>query len=165
MTDKDIVGLVFVMLIGWLIYEWLWVSPVQRIGAPKEDTPSYISDMERELSTTREEQEISIEVLRTEISKVVAREIPRAIKAGKDYIDLELNLAEPKYSSVEVSLIITPSQLNLLKLYSMQNEWAKKNLIDPKVAKHISDVRLYASSVGDEEYARFTAWVIYQQSD
>ena len=116
--------------------------------------------MEHELSVARLDQDNSIEVLREELSKVVAREIPKAIKAGKDYFSLELDLAETDYSSVEVSLIITPSQLNLLKLYSMHNDWAKKNLIDPKVAKYISNVRLYVSSVGYDEYARFNVWLV-----
>ena len=150
-----------VSLVVFGVLDWLRYKLVK----PKKEIPSYISDMERELSTAREEQEVSIDNLRDEISKVIAREIPRAIKAGKGYIDLELNLSELDYSSAGVSLTITSSQLNLLKLYSMHNKWAKKNLIDPNVAKHISDVRLYVSSVGDEEYARFTAWVIYQQAD
>ena len=134
-----------------------------KLVKPKKEIPSYISDMERELSTAREEQEVSIDSLRTEISRVVARELPKAIKAGKDYIGLELNLAGSEYSSGEVSLIITPSQLNLLKLYSRHNKWAKKNLIEPEVAKYISDVLLYTSSVGADEYARFTVDVIYQE--
>lgn len=131
-----------------------------KVVKDKAETPSYISDMEHELSVARLDQDNSIEVLREELSKVVAREIPKAIKAGKDYFSLELDLAETEYSSVEVSLIITPSQLNLLKLYSMHNDWAKKNLIDPKVAKYISNVRLYVSSVGYDEYARFNVWLV-----
>ena len=144
---------------------WILDNLGYKVVKEKADIPSYISDMEHEIGIAKLDQESSIEVLRADLSRMIAKEIPKAIKAGKDYIDLELNLEEYEYSSVEVSLIIPPSQLNLLKLYSRQNEWAKKNLIDPKVAKHISDVRLYVSSVGDEEYARFTAWVIYQQAD
>lgn len=135
-----------------------------KLVKPKKEIPSYISDMERELSTAREEQEVSINSLRAEISRVIAMELPKAIKAGKDYIDLELNLVGSEYSSREVSLTITPSQLNLLKLYSMHDRWAKKNLIDPEVSKYISDVRLYTSSVGDAKYAMFTAWVIHQEA-
>ena len=75
--------------------------------------------MEHELSVARLDQDNSIEVLREELSRVIAKELPKAIKAGKDYFRLELDLAETEYSSVEVSLIITPSQLNLLKLYDM----------------------------------------------
>lgn len=131
-----------------------------KVVKDKAETPSYISDMEHELSVARLDQDNSIEVLREELSRVIAREIPKAIKAGKDYFSLELDLAETEYSSVEVSLIITPSQLNLLKLYSMHNDWAKKNLIDPKVAKYISNVRLYVSSVGYDEYARFNVWLV-----
>lgn len=136
-----------------------------KVVKDKAETPSYISDMEHELSVARLDQENSIEVLREELSRVIAKEIPKAIKAGKDYIALELDLAETEYSSVEVSLIITPSQMSLLRLYSMDNEWAKKTLIEPKVAKYISDVRLYVSSAGYGEYARFTVWVIYKEVD
>lgn len=131
-----------------------------KVVKDKAETPSYISDMEHELSVAMLDQDNSIEVLREELSRVIAKELPKAIKAGKDYFRLELDLAETEYSSVEVSLIITPSQLNLLKLYDMNNEWAKKTLIDPKVAKYISDVWFYVSSVGHEEYARFTIHIV-----
>lgn len=131
-----------------------------KVVKDKAETPSYISDMEHELSVARLDQDNSIEVLREELSRVIAKELPKAIKAGKDYFSLELDLAETAYSSDEVNFIITPSQLAILNLYDMNNDWAKKNLIDPKLAKYISDVRFYVSSVGHEEYARFTIWVV-----
>lgn len=131
-----------------------------KVVKDKAETPSYISDMEHELSVARLDQDNSIEVLREELSRVIAKELPKAIKAGKDYFSLELDLAETEYSSDEVNFIITPSQLAILNLYDMNNDWAKKNLIDPKLAKYISDVRFYVSSVGHEEYARFTIWVV-----
>lgn len=144
---------------------WILDNLGYKVVKEKADIPSYISDMEHEIGIAKLDQESSIEVLRADLSRVIAKEIPKAIKAGKDYFDLELGLAEPEYGSVGVSLIITPSQFNLLKLYSMHNDWAKKNLIEPKVAKYISDVMLYVSSFGYEEYARFTVWVIYKEAD
>lgn len=131
-----------------------------KVVKDKAETPSYISDMEHELSVARLDQDNSIEVLREELSRVIAKELPKAIRAGKDYFSLELDLVETEYSSDEVNFIITPSQLAILNLYDMNNDWAKKNLIDPKLAKYISDVRFYVSSVGHEEYARFTIWVV-----
>lgn len=131
-----------------------------KVVKDKAETSSYISDMEHELSVARLDQDNSIEVLREELSRVIAKELPKAIKAGKDYFRLELDLVETEYSSDEVNFIITPSQLAILNLYDMNNDWAKKNLIDPKLAKYISDVRFYVSSVGHEEYARFTIWVV-----
>ena len=131
-----------------------------KVVKDKAETPSYISDMEHELSVARLDHENSIEVLREELSRVIAKELPKAIKAGKDYIGIWLNLEEPEYNSDEVNLIITPSQLAVLNLYDMNNDWAKKTLIDPKIAKYISNVRFYVSSVGHEEYARFTIHIV-----
>ena len=144
---------------------WILDNLGYKVVKEKADIPSYISDMEHEIGIAKLDQESSIEVLRADLSRVIAKEIPKAIKAGKDYFDLELDLAESKYSSDKTDMVITPSQLNLLRLYSMDNEWAKKTLIEPKVAKYISDVRLYVSSAGYEEYARFTVWVIYKEVD
>ncbi len=129
-----------------------------KVVKDKAETPSYISDMEHELSVARLDHENSIEVLRTELSQVIAREIPKTVKAGNSYFDLELYVNKPKYSCAKIGMVITPSQLAVLKRYQYNPEWAKKTLIDPKVAKYISDVRFYVLDMY-EEYASFSIWV------
>ena len=139
---------------------WILDNLGYKVVKEKADTPSYISDMEQEIGIARLDQESSIEVLRTDLSRVIAKEIPKAIKSGERYFNIELYTKEPKYNSDIPSLIITPSQLGLINRYSNDNTWAKKTLVEPKVAKYISDVMFYVSSFSGEEYARFNIWLV-----
>lgn len=130
-----------------------------KVVKDKADTPSYISDMEHELSVARLDHENSIEVLRTELSRVIAKELPKTVKAGERYFNIELYTKEPKYNFDTPSLIITPSQLAALKRYQYNTEWTRKTLIDPKVAKYISDVRFFVMDM-HEEYVSFSIWIV-----
>ena len=129
-----------------------------KVVKDKAETPSYISDMEHELSVARLDHENSIEVLREELSRVIAKELPKTVKAGNNYFDLALYVNKPKYSSDKIDMVITPNQLAVLKRYQYNTELTRKTLIDPKVAKYISDVRLFVMDM-HEEYARFTIWI------
>lgn len=129
-----------------------------KVVKDKAETPSYISDMEHELSVARLDQDNSIEFLRTELSRVIAKELPKTVKSGSRYFDIKLYVNKPKYSGDKIDMVITPSQLAVLKRYQYNPDWTKKTLIDPKVAKYISDVSLFVLDMY-EEYARFTIWL------
>ena len=153
-----IVILGIAIVITCFIHIWVDNLAMKRaIG--KDDSPSYISDMEHELSVARLDHENSIEFLRTELSRVIAKELPKTVKAGERYFNIKLYTKDPKYNFDTPSLIITPSQLAALKRYQYNNELTRKTLIDPKVAKYISDVRLFVMDM-HEEYVSFSIWIV-----
>lgn len=112
-----------------------WV--ISYLAEKLKPKPSYVSDMEHELGNAIAEVDASMDMLRTEVSKVIAREIPKAVKAGKNSITIELYTSKPEHIVGEAGLLITYNQLSVLAYHRLDSKWAKSKLIDPSLAKYI----------------------------
>lgn len=140
-----VVGLAIVTSIWviWVVLDWLGYKLVNR----NKDKPSYISDMENELGVARAEVDASIARLRDELGQVIARELPKAVKAGKSSINIELYASKPDYIAGEAGLQIPPNLLSVLQYHNRDNKWAKEKLIDPSLDRYIDAVSLYGHTL------------------
>lgn len=130
----------------WVLNWVLWVLGYKLIK-PKKEKPSYISDMESELGVAKAEVDASIAKLRDEVSQVIARELPKAIKAGKSSINIELYASKPDYIAGEAGLQIPPNLLSVLQYHNRDHKWAKEKLIDPSLDTYIDVVSLYGHTL------------------
>lgn len=130
------VALCFIVILKW--------------GANKLDEiaiPNYISDMENELGVAKAEVDASIARLRDELGQVIARELPKAVKAGKSSINIELYASKPDYIAGEAGLQIPPNLLSVLQYHNRDHKWAKEKLIDPSLDRYIDVVSLYGHTL------------------
>ena len=106
----------------------------------KDDRPSYILDMENELMQVDIALGNSMKALRDDISRVVARELPKVVATGKNnmYLALETNPDENyrEYSVVKV----TEAQYNLIKQHKGDEVWLRNNLFSKELGLYASIV-------------------------
>ena len=128
-----VVGVAIVTSI-WLLWvlDWLGCKLVNR----KKDTPSYISDMEHELAKADIELEASMKELRTELSQVIAKELPKVVASGDDMLQVYLLYKYRGGYIDEPRVQITEAQYNLVRRHKNDTKWVDERLLEPRVARY-----------------------------
>lgn len=138
-----VIGLSIVTSI-WVIWVLDWLG--HKLVKPKQEKPSYISDMESELGVAKAEVDASIAKLRDELSQVIAKELPKAVKTGKHSLTIEMYASKPSFIIGEVGIQVTPNVLSVLQYHNRDNKWAKEKLIDPSLDTYIDIVSFYGGN-------------------
>lgn len=133
-TILIVVGLAVVTTI-WVLDWVLWVLGYKLVK-PKKETPSYISDMERELAKADIELDNSMKELRDELSQVIARELPKVVASGDDMLHVYLLYKYKGGYIDEPSVQITEPQYKLVRRHRNDTKWVDKQLIEPRVAMY-----------------------------
>lgn len=134
-----IVALVITIVVTYFILSWIDNKTMKKV-IDKDDRPSYILDMENELMQVDIALVNSMKALRDDISRVVARELPKVVATGKNnmYLALETNPDENyrEYSVVKV----TEAQYNLIKQHKGDEVWLRNNLFSKELGLYASIV-------------------------
>lgn len=134
-----IVALVITIVVTYFILSWIDNKTMKKV-IDKDDRPSYILDMENELMQVNIALGNSMKALRDDISRVVARELPKVVATGKNnmYLALETNPDENyrEYSVVKV----TEAQYNLIKQHKGDEVWLRNNLFSKELGLYASIV-------------------------
>jgi hypothetical protein len=134
-----IVALVVTIVVTYFILSWIDNKTMKKV-IDKDDRPSYILDMENELMQVDIALGNSMKALRDDISRVVARELPKVVATGKNnmYLALETNPDENyrEYSVVKV----TEAQYNLIKQHKGDEVWLRNNLFSKELGLYASIV-------------------------
>lgn len=134
-----IVALVVTIVVTYFILSWIDNKTMKKV-IDKDDRPSYILDMENELMQVNIALGNSMKALRDDISRVVARELPKVVATGKNnmYLALETNPDENyrEYSVVKV----TEAQYNLIKQHKGDEVWLRNNLFSKELGLYASIV-------------------------
>lgn len=134
-----IVALVVTIVVTYFILSWIDNKTMKKV-IDKDDRPSYILDMENELMQVDIALGNSMKALRDDISRVVARELPKVVANGKNnmYLALETNPDENyrEYSVVKV----TEAQYNLIKQHKGDEVWLRNNLFSKELGLYASIV-------------------------
>lgn len=134
-----IVALVVTIVVTYFILSWIDNKTMKKV-IDKDDRPSYILDMENELMQVNIALGNSMKALRDDISRVVARELPKVVANGKNnmYLALETNPDENyrEYSVVKV----TEAQYNLIKQHKGDEVWLRNNLFSKELGLYASIV-------------------------
>lgn len=134
-----IVALVITIVVTYFILSWIDNKTMKKV-IDKDDRPSYILDMENELMQVDIALGNSMKALRDDISRVVARELPKVVATGKNnmYLALETNPDENyrEYSVVKV----TEAQYNLIKQHKGDEVWLRNNLFSKELGLYASIV-------------------------
>lgn len=134
-----IVALVVTIVVTYFILSWIDNKTMEKV-IDKDDRPSYILDMENELMQVDIALGNSMKALRDNISRVVARELPKVVATGKNnmYLALETNPDENyrEYSVVKV----TEAQYNLIKQHKGDEVWLRNNLFSKELGLYASIV-------------------------
>lgn len=134
-----IVALVVTIVVTYFILSWIDNKTMKNV-IDKDDRPSYILDMENELMQVDIALGNSMKALRDDISRVVARELPKVVATGKNnmYLALETNPDENyrEYSVVKV----TEAQYNLIKQHKGDEVWLRNNLFSKELGLYASIV-------------------------
>lgn len=134
-----IVALVVTIVVTYFILSWLDNNAMKKVIG-KEDKPSYISEFEQELAKADIELDNSMRELRDDISRVVARELPKVVANGKNnmYLALETN---PDDNYREYSVVkVTEAQYNLIKRHRREEEWLGNTLFSKELGLYASIV-------------------------
>ena len=102
----------------------------------KQDTPSYISDMESELAKADIELDNSRKVLRDELSHVIAKELPKVVANGEDSLHVYLLYKYRGGYIAEPSVQITETQYKLVRRHRNDTKWVDSQLLEPMVAMY-----------------------------
>lgn len=134
-----IVALVITIVVTYFIHIWIDNKTMKKV-IDKDDRPSYILDMENELMQVDIALGNSMKALRDDISRVVAKELPKVVATGKNnmYLALETNPDENyrEYSVVKV----TEAQYNLIKQHKGDEVWLRNNLFSKELGLYASIV-------------------------
>lgn len=134
-----IVALVVTIVVTYFILSWIDNKTMKKV-IDKDDRPSYILDMENELMQVDIALGNSMKALRDDISRVVAKELPKVVATGKNnmYLALETNPDENyrEYSVVKV----TEAQYNLIKQHKGDEVWLRNNLFSKELGLYASIV-------------------------
>lgn len=134
-----IVALVITIVVTYFILSWIDNKTMKKV-IDKDDRPSYILDMENELMQVDIALGNSMKALRDDISRVVAKELPKVVATGKNnmYLALETNPDENyrEYSVVKV----TEAQYNLIKQHKGDEVWLRNNLFSKELGLYASIV-------------------------
>lgn len=134
-----IVALVVTIVVTYFILSWIDNKTMKKV-IDKYDRPSYILDMENELMQVDIALGNSMKALRDDISRVVAKELPKVVATGKNnmYLALETNPDENyrEYSVVKV----TEAQYNLIKQHKGDEVWLRNNLFSKELGLYASIV-------------------------
>ncbi len=134
-----IVALVVTIVVTYFILSWIDNKTMKKV-IDKDDRPSYILDMENELMQVDIALGNSMKALRDDISRVVARELPKVVATGKNnmYLALETNPDENyrEYSVVKV----TEAQYNLIKQHKGDEEWLGNTLFSKELGLYANIV-------------------------
>lgn len=134
-----IVALVITIVVTYFILSWI-DNKTMKMVIDKDDRPSYILDMENELMQVDIALGNSMKALRDDISRVVAKELPKVVATGKNnmYLALETNPDENyrEYSVVKV----TEAQYNLIKQHKGDEVWLRNNLFSKELGLYASIV-------------------------
>lgn len=134
-----IVALVLTIVVTYFILSWIDNKTMKKV-IDKDDRPSYILDMENELMQVDIALGNSMKALRDDISRVVAKELPKVVATGKNnmYLALETNPDENyrEYSVVKV----TEAQYNLIKQHKGDEVWLRNNLFSKELGLYASIV-------------------------
>lgn len=137
--ETIIVALVVTIVVTYFILSWIDNKTMKKV-IDKDDRPSYILDMENELMQVDIALGNSMKALRDDISRVVARELPKVVATGKNnmYLALETNPDENyrEYSVVKV----TEAQYNLIKQHKGDEVWLRNNLFSKELGLYASIV-------------------------
>ena len=129
-----VVGLAIVTAI-WVLDWVLWVLGYKLVK-PKKETPSYISDMERELAKADIELDNSMKELRDELSQVIAKELPKVVASGDDMLHVYLLYKYKGGYIAEPSVQITEPQYKLVRRHRNDTKWVDSQLLEPRVAMY-----------------------------
>lgn len=131
-----IVGLVVTIVVTYFIHIWVDNKTMKRaIG--KDDKPSYISDMENKLMQVDIALGNSMKALRDDVSRVVARELPRVVANGKNNLNVYL-LYKHKYGNLEApSVRITEAQYNLIERHKSDTKWVDSQLLAGSLSQYV----------------------------
>lgn len=134
-----IVALVVTIVVTYFILSWIDNKTMKKV-IDKDDRPSYILDMENELMQVDIALGNSMKALRDDISRVVARELPKVVATGKNnmYLALETN---PDDNYREYSVVkVTEAQYNLIKQHKGDEVWLRNNLFSKELGLYASIV-------------------------
>ena len=130
-----IVILGIAIVITCFIHIWVDNLAMKRaIG--KGDSPSYISDMENKLDKANTELDNSMKALREELSKELAKEIPKVVANGNDTILVYLLYKYRGGYIIKPSVQITEAQYNLIRRHKSDTKWVDSQLLEPMVARY-----------------------------
>lgn len=130
-----IVALVIAIVITCFIHIWVDNLAMKRVSG-KGDRPSYISDMENKLDKANTELDNSMKALREELSKELAKEIPKVVANGNDTIFIYLLYKHRGVYTIKPSVQITEAQYNLIRRHKGDTKWVDKWLLEPRVARY-----------------------------
>ena len=131
-----IVILGIAIVITCFIHIWVDNLAMKRaIG--KDDSPSYISDMENKLDKANIELNNAMKGLSEEVSKVIAREIPKVVANGNDELFIYLLY---KYRGDYIgypSVQITEAQYNLISRHKGDTKWVDSQLLAGGLSQYV----------------------------
>lgn len=130
-----IVILGIAIVITCFIHIWVDNLAMKRVSG-KGDRPSYISDMENKLDKANTELDNSMKALREELSKELAKEIPKVVANGNDTILVYLLYKHRGAYTIKPSVQITEAQYNLIRRHKGDTKWVDKWLLEPRVARY-----------------------------
>lgn len=131
-----IVILGIAIVITCFIHIWVDNLAMKKVIG-KEDKPKYILDMENELMQVDIALGNSMKALRDDISRVVARELPKVVATGKNNLNVYL-LYKHKYGNLEApSVRITEAQYNLIERHKSDTKWVDSQLLAGSLSQYV----------------------------
>lgn len=131
-----IVILGIAIVITCFIHIWVDNLAMKKVIG-KEDKPKYILDMENELMQVDIALGNSMKALRDDISRVVARELPKVVATGKNNLNVYL-LYKHKYGNLEApSVRITEAQYNLIERHKSDTKWVDSQLLAGSLYQYV----------------------------
>lgn len=115
----------------------IWVDNLaMKRAIGKDDSPSYISDMENKLDKANIELNNAMRELKEKLSQELAKEIPKVVANGNDTILVYLLYKRRGAYTIKPSVQITEAQYNLIRRHKGDTKWVDKWLLEPRVARY-----------------------------
>ena len=123
----------------YLVHIWIENKAMKRAMEEKEQ-PKYISDLERNILNAEVELDTRMGKLRDELSKVVAKELPKAIVGGKDTLTVYLLSSYGGKYIPNTVVKISDTQYNLISRHSKDTKWLSGKLLSKGLDTYVKTV-------------------------
>ena len=131
---------ILVVLSVIVVSMFICADIVYKDSTGKNDKPSYILEFEQELAKADIKLGNSMTELREEVSQVVAKELPKVVANGKNYMYLALE-TNPDDNYREYSVVkVIEAQYNLIKRHRWDEEWLGNTIFSKEIGLYASIV-------------------------